>query len=82
MLTRVSHNEKNNTYIQIIAHTIVYKSCMCVVVYQILTFVYLHNKKDVALIIILLLFIFFMIALQNLTREATINVLTNLQKAI
>lgn len=43
---------------------------------------YLHNKKDIALIIILLLFIFFMIALQNLTREATINVLTNLQKAI
>lgn len=55
---------------------------MCVVVYQILTFVYLHNKKGIALIIILLLFIFFMIALQNLTREATINVLTNLQKAI
>lgn len=26
MLTRVSHNEKNDTYIQIIAHTIVYKS--------------------------------------------------------
>lgn len=56
--------------------------CMCVVVYHILTFVYLHNKKGIALIIILLLFIFFMIALQNLTREATINVLTNLQKAI
>ena len=26
MLTHMSHNEKNNTYIQIIAHTTVYKS--------------------------------------------------------